>query len=72
MNQLSQSLRLANFNSRKRRGDVTRVADILENEFSVSHVGNVLTGRRNNDTILSAAYRLASRRTENSTVIAQY
>lgn len=70
MSKLSQNLRLAKFNSRKRRGDVVRVFDSLYGQFSYSHVGNVLSGRRNNDMILSAGYRLANRREENANVIA--
>jgi hypothetical protein len=72
MSQLSQSLRLAKFNSRKRRGDVVRVYDILGGQFSYSHVGNVLSGRRKNDVILSAGYRLSNRRLENASVIATF
>jgi hypothetical protein len=72
MSKLSQTLRLAKFNSRKRKGDVVRVFESLDGLYSYSHVGNVLSGRRNNDTILSAGYRLANRRMENSELIATF
>ena len=49
--------------SRQRRGDVTKTA--VNTGFSVSYVSRVFRGLRNNETILSEGYRIASRRMKN-------
>jgi len=49
--------------SRQRRGDVTRTAE--NTGFSVSYVSRVFRGLRNNESILSEGYRIASRRMKN-------
>lgn len=51
-------------NSRKRRGDVTNVAE--RTGFSASYVSRVLNGTRSNEFILSTAYKMLRRRIKNS------
>ena len=49
--------------SRQRRGDVSKTAD--NTGFSPSYVSRVFRGLRNNESILSEGYRIASRRMKN-------
>ena len=49
--------------SRQRRGDVSKTAE--NTGFSPSYVSRVFRGLRNNETILSEGYRIASRRMKN-------
>jgi len=49
--------------SRQRRGDVSKTAS--NTGFSTSYVSRVVRGLRNNESILSEGYRIASRRMKN-------
>jgi DNA-binding IscR family transcriptional regulator len=49
--------------SRQRRGDVSKTAS--NTGFSPSYVSRVFRGLRNNESILSEGYRIASRRMKN-------
>ena len=49
--------------SRQRRGDVSKTAE--NTGFSPSYVSRVFRGLRNNESILSEGYRIASRRMKN-------
>ena len=66
---LSEVTKVAKFQQKRRRGDVTAVAN--EVNYSRSHTSNVLNGRRNNSTITSAAYRMANRRLTNEQLVAR-
>ena len=57
---LSPSFKLVKVATRKKRGDVTAVAEDLW--YSPSHVSNVLAGRRNNEKIVNTMYRKVIRR----------
>lgn len=57
---LSPSFKLVKVAQRRKRGDITSIADQMS--YSPSHVSNVLAGRRNNEAILNTAYRMAYRR----------
>lgn len=46
--------------ARLKSTDSTKIAD--KTGYSRSHVINTLAGRRNNDSIVAAAYKLVSRR----------
>jgi hypothetical protein len=64
---LEYSEKLVSFSFRKRRGDVTRIFNTFS-DVSLSHISNVLAGRRFNENIVNAAYRLSYRRMKNSTL----
>lgn len=64
---LNSTLKLASYNARGRKGDVSRLEQTTY--FSPSHISNVLAGRRKNDSIINAAYRLAYRRQTNKSKI---
>jgi hypothetical protein len=64
---LSEITKVAKFQQKRRRGDITVVASSLG--YSRSHTSNVLSGRRNNSTITSAAYRMANRRLTNEQLV---
>ncbi len=66
MSRLSQTVKLARFNSRKRRGDAKKVYEMLDGKHSYSFVRGVLSGYRNNEEILSKGYRIAYRRLSNN------
>lgn len=57
---LTPVYKLVKVAQRRKRGDVTTIANELS--YSTSHVSNVLAGRRNNDSITNKAYRMAYRR----------
>ena len=64
-NYLNSTAKLNFFKARQRRGDVTRIAE--ETEYSVSHVSNVIAGRRSvPQTIANEMYKLSRRRMKNS------
>lgn len=64
---LTEVRKVAMFQQKRRRGDVTRVAENLG--YSVSHTSNVLGGRRNNRMITSEAYRRSRNRVPNLSLI---
>ena len=64
MTKVPKLIKMTIIASRKRRGDVTKVAD--NTGYSVSHCSRVIHGQRNNDSILSEAYRITRRRVKNS------
>jgi hypothetical protein len=66
MSQLTQTVKLARFNSRKRKGDAQRVVNALDGRYSYSYVRGVLSGHRTNESILNKGYRLAYRRLQNA------
>ena len=66
MKRVPKLIKMTVIASRQRRGDVTKVA--ANTEYSVSHCSRVIRGERNNDRILSEAYRLTRRRVKNSDI----
>jgi hypothetical protein len=52
--------------TRKRRGDVTKVA--LRTGYSVSYVSEVLNFQYNNDAIVNAAYDIARKRKQRNSL----
>lgn len=64
MKRVPKLIKMTIIASRKRRGDVTKVAE--NTNYSVSHCSRVIRGERNNDMILSEAYRITRRRVKNS------
>jgi len=63
-NRIPKLIKMTVFLSRKRRGDITRIAE--DTYYSPSYVSRVTRGLRNNETILSHAYRISYRRVKNS------
>jgi hypothetical protein len=66
MSKLNTTAKRAFYNARKRRTDGATLATKLY--YSQSHIVNVLMGRRNNDEIVNAAYRMSRSRKPNRTV----
>ena len=61
---LNPVYKIVAFTEAKRRGDVARIAD--ETGYTTSMVSKTLRGLRNNESILSEAYRISYRRVKNS------
>ncbi len=64
---LTEVTKVAKFQQKRRRGDITELA--LGLGYSISHTSNVLAGRRFNSKITSAAYRMANRRLTNEQLL---
>jgi len=64
MQRVPKLIKMTVIASRQRRGDVTKTAN--NTGYSPSHCSRVMRGQRNNDTILSEAYRITRRRVKNS------
>ena len=65
---LNPIYKIVAFTESKRRNDINTVAEMTG--YSRQHVGNVLRGRRNNDSIVNKAYRLVKDRQTNLSKIA--
>mgnify|MGYP003332075705 CR=1 FL=1 len=62
---LNRTAKQAFYVARSRKGDVTRLSE--NTGYSVSHISNVLAGRRSvNNTIANSMYRMSYRRMKNS------
>ena len=62
---LIRTAKQAFYVARSRKGDVTRLSE--NTGYSVSHISNVLAGRRSvNNTIANSMYRMSYRRMKNS------
>lgn len=61
--QLNPIYKIVAFTEAKRRNDINTIAEVTG--YSRQHVGNVLRGRRNNETIVNKAYRLVRSRETN-------
>ena len=57
---LNPVYKIVAFTESKRRNDINTLAQITG--YSRQHVGNVLRGRRTNDSIVNSAYRLVRNR----------
>ena len=64
MKRVPKLIKMTIIASRQRRGDVAKVA--TNTDYSVSHCSRVIRGLRNNERILSEAYRITRRRVKNS------
>jgi len=61
MRKLNRTAKLAFYNARQRQGDVTRLAETTG--YSVSHVSNIINGRRSvNSEVVNAMYSMSRRR----------
>lgn len=61
MRKLNRTTKLAFYNARQRQGDVTRLAETTG--YSVSHVSNIINGRRSvNQDVANAMYNMSRRR----------
>ena len=64
-NYLNRTAKLSFFTHRQKNGDLTRLSD--ETGYSVSHLSNVVNGRRRvNNTVANAMYMVARRRQKNT------
>ena len=62
---LNRTAKQAFYVARSRKGDVTRLSE--NTGYSMSHISNVLAGRRSvNNTIANSMYRMSYRRMKNS------
>jgi hypothetical protein len=58
---LNRTAKLAFYNARQRKGDTTRLAETTG--YSVSHVSNIINGRRSvNQDVADAMYSMSRRR----------
>ena len=61
MRKLNRTAKLTFYNARQRQGDVTRLAETTG--YSVSHVSNIINGRRSvNQDVANAMYNMSRRR----------
>jgi transcriptional regulator with XRE-family HTH domain len=61
MRKLNRTAKLAFYNARQRKGDTTRLAEMTG--YSVSHVSNIINGRRSvNQDVANAMYDMSRRR----------
>ena len=61
MRKLNRTAKLAFYCARQRQGDVTRLAETTG--YSVSHVSNIINGRRSvNQDVANAMYNMSRRR----------
>jgi hypothetical protein len=65
---ISMMAKIAVINSRRRTGDVTKVAG--RTGFSTSYVSDVLNGHYTNERIINAAYDMTRGRVQNHSYIA--
>ena len=60
-NNLNRTAKLAFYNARQRQGDVTRIAE--NTDYSVSHINNVIAGRRSvPQAVANEMYNISRRR----------
>jgi hypothetical protein len=63
-NYLNSTAKLTFFNSRQRDGDTIKIAN--ETGYSLSHITNIMSGRRRvNNTVANVMYNLTRRRQKN-------
>jgi plasmid maintenance system antidote protein VapI len=61
MRKLNRTAKLAFYCARQRKGDTTRLAEMTG--YSVSHVSNIINGRRSvNQDVANAMYDMSRRR----------
>jgi hypothetical protein len=65
MSKLNRTAKLSFFNSRRRSGDITRLAEITG--YSTSHISNVMSGVRSvPQELANEMYNISRRRMKNS------
>ena len=65
MKKLNRTAKLAFYTARNRKGDIDRIAE--NTSYSVSHISNVVAGRRSvPQDMANEMYRISRRRMKNS------
>ena len=60
MKRLNKTAKMAFYTARKRQGDTTRIAE--QSGYSVSHVSNIMAGRRSvNQDVANVMYNISRR-----------
>ena len=68
MKRLNKTVKMAFYTARKRQGDTTRIAE--QSGYSVSHVSNIMAGRRLvNQDVANVMYNISRRRVKTSELV---
>jgi transcriptional regulator with XRE-family HTH domain len=68
MKRLNKTAKMAFYTARKRQGDTTKIAE--QSGYSVSHVSNIMAGRRSvNSTVANVMYNISRRRVKTSELV---
>jgi transcriptional regulator with XRE-family HTH domain len=68
MRRLNKTAKMAFYTARKRQGDTTKIAE--QSGYSVSHVSNIMAGRRSvNSTVANVMYNISRRRMKTSELV---
>jgi hypothetical protein len=68
MRRLNRTAKMAFYTARKRQGDTTKIAE--QSGYSVSHVSNIMAGRRLvNNTVANVMYNISRRRVKTSELV---
>ena len=68
MKRLNKTAKMAFYTARKRQGDTTKIAE--QSGYSVSHVSNIMAGRRSvNSTVANVMYNISRRRMKTSEMV---
>lgn len=68
MKRLNKTAKMAFYTARKRQGDTTRIAE--QSGYSVSHVSNIMAGRRLvNQDVANVMYNISRRRVKTSELV---
>jgi transcriptional regulator with XRE-family HTH domain len=68
MKRLNKTAKMAFYTARKRQGDTTRIAE--QSGYSVSHVSNIMAGRRSvNQDVANVMYNISRRRVKTSELV---
>ena len=68
MKRLNKTAKMAFYTARKRQGDTTRIAE--QSGYSVSHVSNIMAGRRLvNQDVANVLYNISRRRVKTSELV---
>ena len=68
MKRLNKTAKMAFYTARKRQGDTTRIAE--QSGYSVSHVSNIMAGRRLvNQDVVNVMYNISRRRVKTSELV---
>jgi transcriptional regulator with XRE-family HTH domain len=68
MKRLNKTAKMAFYTARKRQGDTTKIAE--QSGYSVSHVSNIMAGRRSvNQDVANVMYNISRRRVKTSELV---
>ena len=68
MKRLNKTAKMVFYTARKRQGDTTRIAE--QSGYSVSHVSNIMAGRRLvNQDVANVMYNISRRRVKTSELV---